>query len=456
MVRMCEMYKGENTRNVILWMDHRAKEEAKEINSKNHQVLKYVGGKISLEMETPKLLWLKKNLSETCWRESGYFFDLPDFLTWMATGNDTRSLCSLVCKWTYEASEDGTHKWNTSYFREIGLEDLGINNWKKIGSFVQNPGSPVGNGLSKEVAEELGLTTGTPVGTSMIDAHAGALGMIGCSVDGLDDHYSTKLSLICGTSTCHMTVSNDPVFCPGIWGPYYSAVVPGMWLNEGGQSATGKLIDHVIETHPASAEIQARIGPKHIQKYLTELLQSMAEREKLISTDLLAKDLHVWPDFHGNRSPLADPTLRGCISGLTLGKSEEDLALLYLATVQALSYGTRHIIECMKASGHNLKTILICGGLSKNELFVKTQADVANLPVVCPDEPESVLLGSAILAASASGYFGDMNSAIRNMGGTGKVVHPDERLLHFHNKKYTVFLKMYSDQMEYRRIMNDE
>ena len=43
-----------------MWMDHRAGKEADFINSQSHTNLKYVGGKISLEMEPPKLLWLKK------------------------------------------------------------------------------------------------------------------------------------------------------------------------------------------------------------------------------------------------------------------------------------------------------------------------------------------------------------------------------------------------------------
>lgn len=68
------------------------------------------------------------------------------------------------------------------------------------------------------------------------------------------------LGLICGTSTCHMVVSNTPIFTQGVWGPYYSAMVPGMWLNEGGQSATGKLIDHIIDTHPATNDIKTKIG----------------------------------------------------------------------------------------------------------------------------------------------------------------------------------------------------
>lgn len=57
-----------------------------------------------------------------------------------------------------------------------------------------------------------------------------------------------------------MAVSKQPIFTKGVWGPYFSAMVPGMWLNEGGQSATGKLVDHIIEIHPATPQIKAKIG----------------------------------------------------------------------------------------------------------------------------------------------------------------------------------------------------
>lgn len=78
---------------MILWMDHRARKEADLINLTNHRVLKYVGGKISLEMETPKILWLKNNLPrEKFWNRVGRLFDLPDFLTWKATDAVSRSV----------------------------------------------------------------------------------------------------------------------------------------------------------------------------------------------------------------------------------------------------------------------------------------------------------------------------------------------------------------------------
>lgn len=242
-----------NEQNIIMWMDHRAQAEADFINSTNHEILKYVGGKVSLEMEIPKLLWLKKNLPKQ-WSEYGYFFDLPDFLTWKATGSLSRSLCSLVCKWNYECSIDGKKGWNIDYLNKIGLSDLAEDNFKKIGCQVLMPGEHCG-GLSVEVANALGLIPNTPVAASIIDAHAGGLGMIGTDGKDVEKDMSTRLSLICGTSTCHMAVNKKPIMVNGVWGPYFSAMVPNMWLNEAGQSASGMLLDHVISSHPAGIEL---------------------------------------------------------------------------------------------------------------------------------------------------------------------------------------------------------
>ncbi|MBN9445285.1 MAG: ribulokinase, partial [Bosea sp.] len=88
------------SRDIIVWMDHRAIDQAERINATKHPVLTYVGGTISPEMETPKLLWLRENLLET-YHAAWQFFDLPDFLTWRASGSLARSTCTVTCKWTY-------------------------------------------------------------------------------------------------------------------------------------------------------------------------------------------------------------------------------------------------------------------------------------------------------------------------------------------------------------------
>jgi D-ribulokinase len=77
-------------RNIILWLDHRAVKEAESINTKGHDVLKYIGGKISPEMQAPKILWLKKNIDVERWNNISVFLDLPEFLTFKATGHISR------------------------------------------------------------------------------------------------------------------------------------------------------------------------------------------------------------------------------------------------------------------------------------------------------------------------------------------------------------------------------
>jgi ribulose kinase len=52
---------------------------------------------------------------------------------------------------------------------------------------------------------------------------------------------------------------------------------------------------------------------RHIQQYLNNVLENMANKRGITSVSTLTSDIHVWPDFHGNRSPLADPSLLGMV-----------------------------------------------------------------------------------------------------------------------------------------------
>src|SRR5213079_381858 len=162
---------GEARRNIIVWMDHRAIAEARLVNDTHDDVLRYVGGSISPEMEIPKLLGLKRHLPST-YRSAGHFFDLADYLSFRATGSTARSICTLACKWNFLAHE---RRWSDSYFERISLGDLSSDNYAKIGNEVVAPGTPLGIGLNKSAAHDLGLIEGTPVGASLINAHAGGV-----------------------------------------------------------------------------------------------------------------------------------------------------------------------------------------------------------------------------------------------------------------------------------------
>src|SRR5215475_7132873 len=245
---------GDRQRNVIVWMDHRAIAEAQQINETRDDVLRYVGGSISPEMEMPKLLWLKRHLRAS-FDAAGHFFDLADFLSYRATGSLNRSMCTVTCKWNFLAHKKG---WSAPFFQRVGLNEFAAENYAKIGTEIIAPGTPVGAGLTQAAADELGLRAGTPVGASLIDAHAGGIGAIGGRLEsGGPVNVCDRLAYIMGTSACIMATTIDPCFVPGVWGPYYSGMVPGFWLNEGGQSAAGAAIDHLLRSHPAHAEASA-------------------------------------------------------------------------------------------------------------------------------------------------------------------------------------------------------
>ena len=461
-------------RNIILWADHRANDIAAAINAKGHARLATVGGAISPEMEVPKMLWLKQHLPDAFARviSGGKFLDLPDYLTYRATDctDDVRSLCTVVCKWNYDANGEGTGVgFDRNFLGSVGFADNELSDYT-IGARVAAPGEPVAGGLGPKAAADFGLLAGTALAVGMIDAHAGGIGCLGAKLNGAGSPspssplaeaspLSSRLALIAGTSTCHMASSSAPCFVPGVWGPYWSAMVPGLYLNEGGQSAAGSLLDHFVHTHAAYSELEelarARGVPPTIA--LNERLKEMASAAGT-SVAALARDVHVTPDALGNRSPLADPLMRAAVVGLGLSATLDDLAFLYLAAVQALAYQTRHIIEAMEEAGHPpITSVIACGGLSKNVLYVSTHADVLGRTIYLPVQDEAVLLGAAILGTVAAGAHPSIAVAMERMSAVGTTVRPGGGEgggdIELHERKYRVFRKMTEDQRAYRNIM---
>ena len=439
---------GNPQHNVIVWMDHRAIEQAERINERQCGVLKYVGGRISPEMQIPKLMWVKENLPRS-WRSATLFLDLADYMGYRATGVDIRSLCTTVCKWTYLGKEE---RWDRHFLATMGVVDLLDSN--RIGTRILPMGTPMGP-LTAEAARQFGLTTRTKVAVGSIDAHAGGIGILGSSFDEVPplNAFEHVLALIGGTSSCHMAVSRKPHFVPGVWGPYYSAMIPGMWLSEGGQSATGSLLDFVIHDTAAFPAFQRVAKESNLTVYqMLNNLVGMAKKHNRNGPEIV-RDLHILPYFLGNRSPHADPRARGMINGLTMNESVEQAALKYYATIQAIAYGTRHIIEALNEGGFQISRIHACGGGTKNPLWLQEHADITGCEIILSKEPEAVILGSAMLAAVGAGQYRSVVEASVKMSEPGKRYIPRRKTQAFHEMKFKVFKEMYRDFKKYQSMM---
>jgi ribulose kinase len=230
-------------------------------------------------------------------------------------------------------------------------------------------------------------------------------------------------------------------------------MIPGFWLTEGGQSATGSLLDYMIRNAVRSSEIQREADRQHLTTYefLNGIVARIQESEKLGPE--IAKEINILPYFLGNRSPNADPYARGIVSGVTLDESLETAARVYYATIQAIAYGTRHIIEEMNRKGYRIRRIHACGGGTKNPLWLQEHADVTGCEIVLPGEPEAVLLGTAMLAAVGAGVYASIPEASFKMGRVGQTIKPRKSFRRFHDAKYKVFRKMYADFRNYRNML---
>ena len=103
------------------------------------------------------------------------------------------------------------------------------------------------------------------------------------------------------------------------------------------------MVDHCIKSHEFSEEAKAaaEAAGQDIYSYLNQTLVALAQNGQI---DTLTSELHVCPTFT-ETDPRANPSLKGMISGLRLSARVEDLARVYLATIQAIAYGTKHIID---------------------------------------------------------------------------------------------------------------
>lgn len=89
-------------------------------------------------------------------------------------------------------------------------------------------------------------------------------------------------------------------------------------------------------------------------------------------------------------------------------------------------YGTKHIMSTIELAAKQkiIESVIISGGLGRNEQFVQTHANVLGLPLLVPQNAESMILGAAELGATAAGIYPNLNDAVMNMGGAAKFVKP--------------------------------
>lgn len=388
----------------LLWMDQRAHREAAEISATGDASLRWVSGVVSPEWMLPKALWLKRQRGEV-YDRAERVVECTDWLMYRLTGAWTLSLNHIAVKWNHVRPEGG---WSKALLQAVGLDDLPGKWPERI--------VPLGGGdgqLSPEAATHLGLRAGLPVAQGGIDAYLGMLGL-GAVRPG-------DLAMILGSSTCHLAMSSAPLLGSGMLGCYPDAVTEGTYTLEGGQTATGSILNW--------------------------FRQQFAPQESFASLDARAAALPPGSEglvcldyWQGNRCPHKDPRARGVFWGLTLAHG---VGHLYRSICEATACGTRAILDDVAGHGLAIARIFAGGGGVRSRLWMQIHADVLDRPLHLPEESEACALGSALVAAVRVGAFASLDEAAARMVRIAEVVEPQPDAVRAYREVYGLYRDTY-------------
>ncbi len=388
---------GAPLRRALLWMDQRAFREAEEISATGDPILRYVSGVVSPEWMLPKALWLKRH-EPAVYDRARRIVECTDWFAYKLTGEWALSLNNVTVKWNYARPDGG---WSKALLEKVGLADL-PGKWPS--AIV-----PLGKGearLSGVAAGELGLRAGTPIAQGGIDAY---LGMLGLGAVGAGD-----LAMILGSSTCHLAMAPTALFGSGMLGCYPDAVVEGLYTLEGGQTATGSILNWYRQHFAGNEVAEAERAGRNVYEVLDAKAASVGPgAEGLVCLDY----------WQGNRCPFKDARARGAFWGLTLAHGPGHV---FRSIYEGTAFGTRAILDDLEAHGFRVGRLFAGGGGARSRLWLQVHADVLGRPVLLPREPEACALGAALVAAVHAGHYGGLEAAARGMVAMAGAVEPNE------------------------------
>lgn len=412
-----------------LWKHHGASEIAdrmlKVAKERNESWLAFYGDWLSCELFVPKAVELAIKDPEV-FEKTYTLIEAADWIVWKLTGRLTRSNALAGCNSLYRHDTGYPSK---DYFKAVYPEAENVPD-KFVGEIV--PLGSCAGYLLKEMAEDLGLMAGTPVGVAMLDSHAA---VIGCGACKVGDMVSTI-----GTSANNMLNAEEGPGIAGIYSAAPDANIPGLFGYEGGQNCVGDALAWFVENCvPAKYVEEAKKANISVHRYL----QEKAERMNPGQSGLLVLD---W--FNGVRTPLMDYSLRSSIVGLSIQSKPEEI---YRAMIEGAAFGNKRIIDTFEKAGCPVVRIIAAGGIPmKNSMMMQIYADVCDRDIYLCGSNQASARGSAILGAAAAGPqvhgCADTLQLIEKLGAQSDVVyHPIKGNVQKYKKLYELYLQLSDD-----------
>ena len=383
-------------RPALLWNDSRSQAQTDKLNKNKDFLLDNTANIAFAGFTLPKLLWVKENESENYAKISKVM--LPkDYVAYMLSGN----FCTDVSDASGTLYFDVENRcWSKSILEEYGIKE----EW--LPKVLESDGCA--GTLKADLADELGLED-VKIIIGAGDNAAAAIGT-GTVKDG-----DCNISL--GTSGTIFTVSDK--------------------FSLDRSSAIHSFCSASRNYHQMACMLSAAVCCNWwVEKILRDGYDSVNEKANALGEN----EVMFLPYLMGERSPLNDTDVRGMFYGMSLDTDKDDMSL---AVLEGVAFALRHNIDIIRNMGIDIKKSNVCGGGTKNKLWLKIIANVLGIELQIPENQEGASLGAALLAAKGVMTADDYAELENKVYRTAETVKSEEDLTAKYEEKYLKWRKLY-------------
>jgi xylulokinase len=369
-------------RKAIIWADQRSTVQERWVDERvpAQEVYRISGHRLSASYSLCKILWLRDNQPEI-YRSAFKFTHAKDAMVARLTGEFVTDISDASGMNLYDL-ENG--KWSERILGAVGLEPRQLPEIRRSIDVVGY--------VRPEIAEEAGVSAGTPVVIGGGDGPCAAAGA-GVVKPGRAYNYI-------GSSSWIAVASPKPIFDPNLQTFTFGHIVPGMFTPTGTMQAAGASYQW-LRDQLCQAEVQvARTAG--VSAY--ELMNAEAEK-----SPVGARGLMFLPYLIGERSPRWNPKARGGFIGLTIRHTRMDMIR---AVLEGVTLNLRIILDAFRKQAASIETMRVIGGGARGRFWNQLMADVYGLPVErLAILEEATSMGAALAGGVAIGLYPSFDMA---------------------------------------------
>jgi xylulokinase len=377
---VCLDARGEVLRPAILWNDQRTQQQCAEIEERVgfERLVELTGNRALPGFTAPKLLWVRQHERDVYARIAHVL--LPkDYVRFRLTG---------------ELVADVTDASGTL------LLDVGARRWSdEMMAALEIPGEWL-----PEVRESV-----QAAGAG--DQAAGALG-VGVVGPG-------TLSVVLGTSGVVFAALPQFERDPEGRAHSFCHAVPGTWHVMG-----------VMLSAAASLAWARDLFDRPYEELLAEAEETPAGADGVLFA----------PYLTGERTPHADPAVRGALLGLARGHGR---GVVVRSVLEGVAFGLRDSLELLRGLGVEPRLGRVSGGGARSRLWCQIVSSVVGVPLELTAAEEGAAYGAALLAGVNAGVFADVHEAVASCVRVRETIDPIPEWRDAYDEGYRRYREVY-------------